>query len=284
MGNPLAFKARKGNLKAPEVFYGDMKRVWHVDFLLALLLLIVSVKALVALLLQVRVLRHCSTKSSTRLTTAASPIFALHTMHTSSSVVAVLALAFGLAPALAAPTYDSSLEIARRDEQVARDLAQVFARVVQQDLESGAINWAEAKKNAHQAVGTGYKAYKLANDVHKTYKHGKQVYNTLAPVVKKAAPHVQKFFSREELELFARLDPQDQELMLRDVLDRREPIVTEGVRRPVHRPRPRPQRPLSVHEDFPGHNVHHMKMGIRELDERDDDLYEYVARSFDDLD
>ncbi|KAJ3483847.1 hypothetical protein NLI96_g6034 [Meripilus lineatus] len=194
-------------------------------------------------------------------------------MRTSSSVV-VLALASGLVPALAAPVYDSSLEVSKRNEEVARDIAQVVARAVQQDLESGALSWAAVKGYAHTAI----------NKIKQGHRIGKKIYNTVAPVVKKAAPHVQKFFSREELELFSRLDPQDQELMLRDVLDRREPIVTEGVKRPVHRPRPRPQRPHSVHEDFPGHNVHHMKMGIRELGERDDDLYEYVARSLDNLD
>ncbi|KAJ3474188.1 hypothetical protein NLI96_g12601 [Meripilus lineatus] len=122
-------------------------------------------------------------------------------MRTSSSVVVVLALASSLVPALAAPMYDSSLEITKREEQVARDLAEVFARAVQEDLESGALSWADVKNFGKKAFATGQK-----------------IYNVAAPIVKAVAPHVKKLLSREELELYSRLDAQDQELMLRDVL------------------------------------------------------------------
>lgn len=147
-------------------------------------------------------------------------------MRTSSFAVVVLALASSLVPALAAPTYDSSLDIAKREEQVTRDLVQVFARVVQQDLESGAMlrpKWATIRKVASgvsqgAAVGlTGYQAYrdskKVVNDGKQVVNDGvqvvqngvknvndwKKVYNSAVPIWKKVSP-------REDLELFARLE------------------------------------------------------------------------------
>ncbi|KAJ3473268.1 hypothetical protein NLI96_g13069 [Meripilus lineatus] len=72
----------------------------------------------------------------------------------------------------------------------------------------------------------------------------------------------------------------DQELVLRDDLERREPF---GWQRPgfQHHPHPVPHGP-GFHA--PVHRPHHMRMASRELDAREDDLYEYVARSMDNLD
>ncbi|KAJ3473269.1 hypothetical protein NLI96_g13070 [Meripilus lineatus] len=125
------------------------------------------------------------TNSSTILTTH-SHTSVFNQMRASSSVVVVLAFASGLVPALAAPTF-TSLEIAKRgfEEQV----AQVFARAIREDPESGALSWADVKKFGKKVFATGQRNYNVA-----------------APIVEALTSHVKKRLPREELDLYSRLE------------------------------------------------------------------------------
>ncbi len=103
-------------------------------------------------------------------------------MPSSTSIVLALAFASTIAPTLAAPLYGSySYEIAKREEEFARDLEYILARAE----ESGALNF---KKLGH-TIASGAR--------------------TVAKYAKAAAPYALQaasLLAREDPELFARLE------------------------------------------------------------------------------
>lgn len=104
-------------------------------------------------------------------------------MPSSTSIVLALALASTIVPTLAVPVYGSySYDIAKRDEEFARDLEYILARA---NEESGALNF---KKLGHS----------IASGVRGAAKFAKAA----APYALQAA----SLLAREDQELFARLE------------------------------------------------------------------------------
>lgn len=100
-------------------------------------------------------------------------------MPSTTTLVFALAIASTIAPTLAVPVYGPySSNLARRNEQVARDLAYLIARTD----ESGALNWQQVKD------------------------FGKKAWAGVKTAARVAQPIVSALASREEAELFARLE------------------------------------------------------------------------------
>ena len=105
-----------------------------------------------------------------------------------TTIILALAIASTAAPSLAAPTYESySYDLARRDEQFARELEYILARAE----ESGAINF--------KAIGR-----KIASGARTAAKKAGPILKAAAPYALQAASMVLREDGAEEL--FARLE------------------------------------------------------------------------------